>query len=45
MTHKALASSYTFDEWVPLINGRSLRYRTETYFDMEGPALTQRALL
>jgi hypothetical protein len=45
MTHKALASCYGFDEWVPLVDGKPLRYRAETYFDVEGPALTQQALL
>jgi hypothetical protein len=43
-TYKALSNCYQFDEFVPVANGRPLRYRAETYFDLEGPRLTYMAL-
>jgi hypothetical protein len=44
LTHKALANNYQFDEWTPILDGKSLRYRADTYFDIEGPLLTGRAI-
>jgi hypothetical protein len=44
MAHKALANSYQFDEWAPILDGKSLRYRTDVYFDLESTQLTNQAL-
>jgi hypothetical protein len=40
MTYKAIASCYDFDEWVPLLDGPSLRHQADAYFESEGPRLT-----
>jgi hypothetical protein len=44
LTHKALANNYQFDEWTPILDGKSLRYRADTYFDLESPLLTNGAI-
>ncbi len=42
--HKALASYYEFDEWVPLMGRLSLRHRADAFFDAESGHLADKAL-
>jgi hypothetical protein len=42
--HKAIANCYDIDEWAPIVNGRSLRFQADTFFDSRSPELTNRVL-
>jgi hypothetical protein len=39
VAYKAVSTYYPFDEWVPILDGKSLRQYVETFFDTHGAML------